>query len=137
MSLVHVSGYAHVNPVDVAKVEGFPLTLSIVVTMRNGDALTRYVDEKDIAELMEPSTDDPATWSERQFNLWLTIHHPSMGDYTSEAGRRYQMYTNKGRRMTVFDWELEAVNDHKPCVDRESAFALKLSSYVALFNRAS
>lgn len=131
MSLVHVSGYAHVNPDDVAKVEGFPLTLSIVVTMRNGDVLTRYVDEKDVDELMAPSTNDPATWSERQVNLWLTIHDVRMGDYSS---RGFQTYFNKGRKMTVFDWELDVVNSHLPCTSRESAFDLKLSQYVAKFN---
>jgi hypothetical protein len=103
--------------------------LSIVVTMRNGDVLRRYVDERDIEALMEPSTQDPSTWSERQVNLWLNIHYP--GVYSDE-----KLYVNRGREIRVSSDEMLTVNAYRPCSSIEEAFDLKLRQYVALFNRS-
>lgn len=128
MSLVHVSGYNYVNPDDVSAVEGFPLNLCIVVTMKNGDKLMRFVDERDIAELMEPSTNDPTTWSKRQVNLLRSIHFPNV--YSST-----KVYFNSRLELQlhVADEELETVNSHVPCQSRDEAFGLKLRQYASLF----
>jgi hypothetical protein len=126
MSLVHVSGYNYVNPDDVSAVEGFPFNLCIVVTMKNGDKLMRFVDERDIEELMEPSTNDPTTWSRRQVDLWRSIHYPNVYQST-------KVYFNNGRELHVADEEIECVNSYVPCQSRDEAFGLKLRQYASLF----
>lgn len=46
MSLVHIVGHVYAHPAEIAKVEGFPLTLCIKVTLRDGSVFERFVAEK-------------------------------------------------------------------------------------------
>lgn len=135
MSLVHVSGYNHVNPTDVSRVEGFPFSLAIVVTMKNGDKLERYVDEKGIDALLEPSSDDPAKWSTRQLRLFTSLRgFPTINAYREQMPGK--VCTVNGNSMFVDDETLASVNDLPSLTSLEDAFNIVYRQYCGLFKIA-
>lgn len=49
MSLIHITGHVYAPADEIAKIEGFPQTLLIKVTLRDGTSHDRFVSEEHIA----------------------------------------------------------------------------------------
>lgn len=54
MTLKHITGHVYAHPDNIAKIEGFPLTLLIRVTLRDGSVHERFVTEMQLFEWTDP-----------------------------------------------------------------------------------
>ncbi len=114
MSLVHVSGTDHVNPLEVARLEGSFPTLKIIVHMRDGKRYERFVREERIKYRTAPSRPDPAHWSGQQKDFYRRLQG---GFFNGE----------------ISDFMKTMVASYVPARSEEEAFKLEVAEYAADF----